>query len=209
MLSIIAGLAFGILFWKDAVKRSALEKQLKEIEEQISVTEKRLQELSELTPEEIAKREAEQEILSAKTATKDVKVNGVEVVITKERKLIKNLTENYSIEVPPNLLIARSVSSDWLELHDPQTMCQGDPSCNPILRIVVLRENIKNIISEAAEYETLNINGEKTYRVTEIIPAVFEGSYYYWSRGDKVYAIRVSSFDEPVYHKYIETFKLK
>lgn len=204
---VITGLAAGIWYWRDAAKRAALESELQKIEEQISATEKRLQELSRLTPEEIAKSEAELEILSAKTAAKDVQVDGIEVVTAAGKKIIKNFAQHYTIEVPPNLLVARSIAPDWLELYDPEIMCEGDPLCSPILRIVVSTEDIKDILSQLASYETINIGGEIVYKVTEKIPTVFEGSYYYWFRDGKVYSIRISSFDESTYYKYIETFR--
>lgn len=206
---VLTAIIGGWWYWQRISKKKELEQRLQEVEEQISATEKRIKELSELTPEELQKIEREREILSAESATKDVEVAGVEIMRDGGKKIIKNTAEGYRIEVPKNLLIARSISADWLELHDPEIMCEGDPLCSPILRIVVSKEDIKNILSQSAGYETINIGGANAYKVIEKIPEVFEGSYYYWSRSGKVYAIRVSSFDEPAYQKYIETFGLE
>lgn len=194
---------------QSALLQAKLKEQLQDIEQRILITQNELDKLLQLTPEEKNRRLEELKILSAQSALTDVPVAGLEIVKSDGKKIIKNIAEGYRLEAPANLVVARSISSDWLELHDQETMCEGDPLCGPILRIVVSKDDINNIVLEAESYERLNIGGAAVYRVAEVIPAVFEGSYYYWSRNGKVYSIRVSSFDESAYRKYIETFRLE
>lgn len=165
-------------------------------------------------------REEKIETLTAQTVVEDVGVEGVEVLLTEDKRVIHNRAQGYSIEVPPNLLIARSITSDWIELHDKEFMCQEDPSCDPVLRIRVEETNPNELDLEEwfekeeekegfpiySPREQLEIQGEVAYRVTESIPRVFEGFYYYWSKEKNLYYIRIADFDDEIYRSYIETF---
>lgn len=193
------------------------------VETEIEATKKQLEELSKLTSEEKQKREEELQILSQQKVSQDVSVEGVKVILGGNKKIIRNTAQGYSMEVPLSLVVARSVASDWLELHDSEFMCEGDPECNPIMRIRVI--NAGAIVSDLEKWfreeekkarapiytprEKLAIGGETVYRVTEIIPAKFEGYYYYWAKDKKIYYVRISKFDEEEYKPYIETFKVE
>lgn len=193
--------------------------KLREVEGAIAETQKDLEALSALSPEELEKREREREILSAQKATEDVFIEGVGVEVMDGKKLITNRKEGYRIEVPANLLVARSVVPNWLELHDKILMCQ-DPDCDPVMRIRAEEKNPNDLPigewlareekkAESPIYsprEKLIIQGETVYRVAEEIPARFEGYYYYWARGKKIYDIRISVFDDEAYRSSIETF---
>lgn len=195
-----------------------LEK-LQEVENAIERTQKELEALSALSPEEKAERARKRDVLSAQKETDDVLIDGVEVVVQGAKKILLNKKEGYRIEVPANLLIARSVTSDWIELHDKKFMCQ-DPSCEPVMRIRVQMHNADELpIGEwlgkeeaktgALIYsprEQLTIGQELVYRVTEEIPARFEGYYYYWGKGKNIYDIRISIFDDEAHRPYINTF---
>lgn len=205
---------------KDAVGESQekLEK-LEEIESAIERTKKELEILSALSPEEKAERERKRNVLSAQKETGDVAIEGVEIVIQGAKKIMVNKKEGYRIEVPANLLIARSVASDWIELHDRQFMCQ-DQSCEPVIRIRVQARNpdelpIGRWLGKEEEKagapiysprEQIIIGQESAYRVSEEIPARFEGYYYYWGKGKKIYDIRISTFDYEAYITSINTF---
>ena len=219
---VIGGLLFGIWFWRNTPKQSALEKQLQEVEEQIALTEKRIKELSELSPEEVLQREKEREILSQLLATDDVVVEGVEIVQEGDTKIITNNIQGYTIEIPNNLVVARSISSDHLELHDKTTMCQGDPACDPVIRIEAMESNPKELSlgewfkeeEEKADTpmysprEKISLGNQTFYRVSESIPGKFDGYYYYWARGNKIFYLRISKFEEVKYRSSLETLKL-
>lgn len=195
-----------------------LEK-LEEIESAIERTKKELETLSTLSPKEKAERERKRNVLSAQKETSDVAIEGVEIVLQGAKKIVVNKKEGYRIEVPVNLLIARSVASDWIELHDKQFMCQ-DQSCEPVMRIRVQARNPDEFPIEGwfgkeeekagapiySPREHIIIGQESAYRVLEEIPARFEGYYYYWGKGEKIYDIRVSVFDDETYRPYINTF---
>lgn len=204
-------------------EQTGLEQQLQEIERQIALTQEQLEELEKLTPEQRAQREREQEILTAKSALDDVVVEGVEVSKLDGTKLVQNRAQGYSIEVPSNLLIARSVSSDWLEFHDRELMCQGDPLCEPVIRIVVEARNQDQLSLEqwfsaeerdarAAIFtprQKLTIRNQTVYKVEESIPGRFEGFYYYWSKGENIYYLRISGVDDSLYRSFIETLNFE
>ena len=120
ILAIVLSFVLAAASWFiiDFSKRQALKKQLKLIEDQIASTEKQIEDLSALSSEEIIKREKEQEILSDRKVTDDVPVAGVEVLKEASRKIITNTAYGYSIELPLNLLLARSISGEHLEFHD-------------------------------------------------------------------------------------------
>lgn len=195
-----------------------LEK-LKEVESAIERTKKELEILSDLSPEEKAERERKRNVLSAQKETGDVIIEGLDIVIQGAKKIVVNKKEGYQIEVPVNLLIARSVASDWIELHDRQFMCQ-DPSCEPVMRIRVQARNPDELLiggwlgkeeekAGALIYsprEQITIGQKSAYRVSEEIPARFEGYYYYWGKEKKIYDIRISTFDDEAYRPYINTF---
>lgn len=213
--------------WEEAVRSPAImeQKTLKpsKIEEQISETEKRIKELMNLSPEEKAKREEGLKTLVAKEALKDVSVSGVEITVVDGKKLIRNPAESYRIEIPLELILARSVASDRLEFHNPQTMCKEDPSCDPVIRIQSAKDNPGRLDldewfgdqeSKAVEpiyspREKIKFGDLAGFKITENIPGVFDGYYYYFSGGDKIYYIRISSFDEEKYREHIETFRLE
>ncbi|MEK7560327.1 MAG: hypothetical protein AAB539_00005 [Patescibacteria group bacterium] len=186
-------------------------------------TEKRLEELEALTPEEEARRTAERDILTAERVTEDVVIPGVLVRTEGDKRILRNTVENYRMDFPAWLLVARSVASDWIELHDAKTMCAGDPACDPVLRIRVAATNPRGLTLEkwfAAEEKKagsaiysprkkLTFGGVTVWRVTETIPRVFDGYYYYWSRGAKIYDIRVADIDDARLRPSIETFRLE
>lgn len=195
-----------------------LEK-LEEVESAIKRTKQELEILFTLSPEEKAERERKRNVLSAQKETSDVAIEGVEIVIQGAKKIMVNKREEYRIEIPTNLLIARSVASDWIELHDQQFMCQ-DQSCEPVMRIRVQarnpdelpigewfgKEEAKTGTSIYSPREQIIIGQESAYRVSEEIPARFEGYYYYWGKGKKIYDIRISVFDDETYRPYLHTF---
>ena len=205
----------------EKVKNEQKLKHLQELDEQILSTQKQLEKIETLSPEERKKREKEREILSAQRVTKDVLLEGVEITLSGGKKVITNRAQGYRIEVPSNLIIARSIASDWIELHDSQSMCQ-DPACDPVIKITVAEANPALLSLEDwfnqeenkarapifSPREQLSINGQKTYRVLEVIPGKFDGFSYYWEKGKKIYTLRISSFDEPTYRNAINTFSL-
>lgn len=226
----------GVVFWfllrskevevtnKEIKKEPVEESQeklnkLQEVENAIERTQKELEALSALSPEEKAERARKRSILSAQQETGDVVIDGVEIEIRGTKKILLNKKEGYQIEVPTNLLVARSVASDWIELHDKKFMCQ-DPSCEPVMRIRVQTYNAdelpigKWLEKEEAKTgtliysprEQLTIGQEMVYRVSEEIPARFEGYYYYWGKGKNIYDIRISVFDDEIYRPFIDTF---
>lgn len=210
-------------FWQGFKLAKKAEPSEGSVERLISTTEERLKELDKLSTEEKAKREKEREVLNAQKVPTDVLVEGVKIIKEKDRKIIKNQPQNYNLELPLNLVMARSVSSDWLEFFDQQFMCEEDPSCDPLMRLVVNDSNSRELsldkwmIDEekkigASIYsprETLALGGQTVLRITEIIPGKFDGYYYYWSRGKKIYYLRISRIDDAAYHKFIETIKFE
>lgn len=202
----------------DGKSQDKLEK-LQKVENAIERTQKELEALSALSPAEKAERARKRNVLSAQQATDDVVIEGVEITVVGAKKILSNKTEGYHIEVPAKLLVARSVTSDWIELHDKTFMCQ-DPSCEPVMRIRVQvhnpdelpieewfkREEEKAGASIYSPREQLTIGQESVYRIFEEIPTRFEGYYYYWKKGKKIYDIRISVFDDEVYRPSINTF---
>ncbi len=198
------------------------KEKLEGIEKQIAETQKRLEEVSRLSPEEIKKREEERRILTAQRTNEDVSVAGVEVIVQDGAKSIINKKEGYRIDVPSNLIVARTISSDRIELHDRKTICE-DPSCEPTLLIRSEKKNPEKLSldewfskeekaigrSVYSPREQLTIRGQSVFKVREEIPLIFDGFYYYWSFGESIYSIRVSSFDAETYRSAIETFSFE
>ena len=102
-------------------------------------------------------------------------------------------------------------------------MCKEDPSCDPIMRIRATEDNPQKLDLEKwfkteeekagseiySPREKVAINGITAYKITENIPGVFDGFYYYWSRGTKIYYLRISAFDEEKYGEFIITFRFE
>lgn len=230
----LIGSGVGLWFWYRAIlseseselesQREALEaEQTKIVEEKISQVKEQLQELIKLSPEERAKKEKEREILTAEKVSEDVKISGVSIIFSEDKKIIKNSTQGYSIAVPLNLVIARSVAGNLIELHDQQFFCP-DPSCDPVFRIEVTEANPKELVIEKwfateerkdgseiySPREKLTIGNETIWRVIEVVPRTeARYYYYYWGRGKKIYSLRVSEFYDKKYQKYVGTFKLE
>lgn len=233
-LLVLIGIGVGLWFWYRAIlsegereiegQQEALETdQTKIVEEKISQVKEQLEELTKLSPEERAKKEKEREILTAEKVIEDVKISGINIIVLEDKKNVKNFAQNYSIIVPLNLVVARSIASNLIEFHDKQFFCP-DPSCDPVFRIEVTEANLKELVIEkwfaveerkaGAEIysprEKLTIEAQAVWRVTEIVPRTeAHYYYYYWSRGTKVYSLRVSEFNDEKYQKYIGTFKLE
>lgn len=225
-------LAIGGYFWfkKDLkpevevdikIKKDVMTSDQKSVlESEIDATKKQLEELSRLTSEEIKKREDERKILTAQDVASDIPVKGVEILTKDGIKIIRNIAEGYRIEIPVELIIARTIKSDLIEIHDPRVMCKEDPSCDPIIRIRASPDNLQKLDLEKwfkaeeekagseiySPRERVEVGDEVAFRITENIPGVFDGYYYYWSRGAKIYYLRVSAFDEGKYGEFIETF---
>ena len=205
------------------VEETVLEEPKEEVAADIKTVEEQLEELAKLSPEEKKKREEERRVLTAQNVTADISVPGVRIIVEGQRKIIKNIAEGYSIEIPSELIIARSVASDLIEVHDLKIMCKEDPSCDPIMRIRVTEDNPQKLelekwfLSEEEKAgspiysprEKITIGGVTAYRIAENIPAVFDGYYYHWSRGAKIYYIRISAFDEGKYREFINTFRFE
>lgn len=216
----------GIFFWFQEREKAAreeerakIEAELGAVEQRIVETKRQLEAIDSLSPEEKAKREQERNILSATTANIDVPIEGVSLVREGEKKLIQNSTEGYRLSLPANLVLARSISSDWLEFHDPRSMC-GDPACDPIIRITVAHEYGDLPLEEwfvaeekkagALIYsprELVMLGDLQAVRVSETVEGGFEGYYYYLTDGKKLYAIRISKSDDERYHAVLETFR--
>lgn len=216
----------GIFFWFQEREKAAreeerakIETELGAVERRITETKRQLEAIDSLSPEEKAKRERERDVLSATTVKIDVSIEGVSIVKEGGKKLIQNSALGYRLSLPSNLVLARSVSSDWLEFHDPKSMC-GDPTCNPIIRIALVHEYGDLPLEEwlAAEEkkagalihsprETITLDNLKAVRVSETIEGGFEGYYYYMTDGKKLYALRISKSDDEQYHSILETFR--
>lgn len=217
-----AGIFFWLLERENAGReeeQAKIEAELGAVEQRIAETKRQLEAIDSLSPEEKAKRERERDVLSATTANIDVSIEGVSIVKEGEKKLIQNSALGYRLSIPSNLVLARSVSSDWLEFHDPRSMC-GDPMCDPIIRITVAHEYGGLPLEEwfAAEEkkagaliysprEQVMLGSLKAIRVSETIAGGFEGYYYYMTDGKKLYAIRISKSDDERYHSVLETFR--
>lgn len=199
--------------------RQQLGQQLEEVNKQIELTEKRIEELKQLTPEQKAKVKQERETLSAQRVTDDVAVEGLKIFKVGNTKTVENLAEGYMLEVPLNLVVARSISSDSIELHDRELMCRSDPLCRPVMRIARSGENARRLSIDTwlaqeeqkagraiySPRKKLVLNGRETYQVTENIPGRFTGFYYYWTKDGRIYSLRISALDEQAYHSSIET----
>jgi hypothetical protein len=228
VLMVIAG---GVGFWYFKIYPEELkQKKLNEIQNKIVATKNQISQVqnsiqeetkeADQTPQQIAQNKHDIEILAARTATNDVSVDGIKITKNNGKKIVQNVAQGYSIELPQNLILARSISSDKLNFFDPETMC-ASPSCEPILGIVVSQDNPESLSLDewmrSAEdkagqpiyepREQLSFNGQAVFKVTEIIPDKFDGYYYFWTKGTNVYYIRISKFDDITYSEYIKTFK--
>lgn len=196
---------------------------LEEIERQIEITMRELEAIRALPPEEERKREEARDILSAQHVEEDIFVKGTEITSGEKEKVFINRTYGYRITLPDNLVVARSITPERIELHDQKFMCEGDPLCDPIIRIEVKsagnniatleewfsREEKKAGASIYSPRKRLMINGVSVWRVEEDIPRRFDGYYYYWMRGTDVYSLRISKFDDPTYQSVIASFRFE
>jgi hypothetical protein len=189
----------------------------KDIDRAISEKEAELKALSVRSREEEARIAAEREILSATKAAGDVAVLGVRIEASPKGKVIINEKEGYRITLPLPLVLARSVESAHLEFHDPAVMCQGDPSCPPVLRIDVVAENPtrlplldwlaqEEVAAGESIYsprETLTVNGIAVARVTTVLPEIFDGYDYYFAHGAKIYVLQIARVYDGAYKEAI------
>lgn len=217
---LLLGAAVGVWFWFFPIKVKEAQKSPERLSDEISRTRERLEELSRISPAEKEKREKERQVLSAREIKEDVAVSGVNVRIEGERKIVDNHAMGYRFELPLNLVLARSITADTLEFYDRELMCAGDPECEPVFRVRVQEGNPDGLLLEEwflseekkagvplyTPREKLILGERIAYRVEEVIPAKFEGYYYYWGKGKKIFILRVSKIDEEVYRKFIETF---
>jgi hypothetical protein len=185
----------------------------KDIDRAISEKENELRMLSGRSGEEEARIAAEREILSATKAAGDVAVLGVRIEASPKGKVIINEKEGYRITLPLPLVLARSVEGEHLEFHDPAVMCQGDPSCPPVLRIDVAAENPTRLplldwlvheetTADEIVYsprEMLSINGATVAKVTISLPEIFDGYDYYWAHGDNIYVLQIARVYDGAY----------
>jgi hypothetical protein len=188
-----------------------------DIDRAISEKEAELKALSSRTRGEEARIVAEREILSTTKAAGDVAVPGVQIESSPKGKVIINEKEGYSIILPLPLVLARSVESEHLEFHDPAVMCQGDPSCPPVLRIDVAAENPTHLPlldwlareettageSTYSPREILSINGIAVARVTAVLPEIFDGYNYYFAHGEKIYVLQIARVYDGAYNEAI------
>jgi len=189
-------------------------------EEQIAQTRTDIEAITQLTLEDKIRLEKEREILSSLTETEDITVPDIEIKITENKKTIINNGQGYTLTVPNNLIIARSVLGDWIELHDKIYMCKGDPKCPPIIHIRVTKNNPLSLSIdkwlEKAEQEIgdkiysprekMTIGDIIAYKVSVAIQGTFDGFYYYLTNGQKIYSIRISKIDDKKYIDNIKTF---
>ena len=227
---LFVGLATVIVYFGIVGPRSFLrsfgdgkKEELVKVEEKIAEVQSRLDSLKNLTPEELEERKKRQETLSALGASGDVSVPGVSISEKNGRKVITNSDYGYTIELPASLILARSVASDFLEFHDRELLCGGDPSCPAVIEILARNENPRRLSLEDwleeeekkigdkiySPREPLAIGGAEAFRVTENIPRIFDGFYYYLSRDSFLYSIRISAVDDAAYRKFINTFKFE
>ncbi len=220
VIILAAGEGFYILgSWQQKIitekKIEELKKQIEKEEEQINNLKQQTVELEKITPEEEAKKRRNLEIFTARSATNDVPVEGIEIIKTKDRKIYKNLAQGYSIEIPLNLILGCSTESNLIGFYDLKTMCQRDPLCVPIINIMVLEKNTQDVsldewysgnIGDANLPEKLNFNGESVYKVNEVTDK-FDNYVYYLKRNKNIYFISLFRFDDIKYKSYIETFK--
>lgn len=187
-----------------------------DIDRTISEKETELQALIERSPEEEARNAALRKTLSATSTTEDVPPPGVRIETTPKGKVVINESEGYRITLPQRLVLARSVESDHLEFHDSSTMCQGDPSCPPVLHIDVaggagglsLEEWFLSGEAEAGEpiyspRESLVINGVRAARVSATLPEIFDGYDYYFAHNRKIYVLQIARVYHDAYKEVI------
>lgn len=161
-------------------------------------------------------------ILYAEKATEDQKVSGLKIIKRGEKKLIKNEAEGYSIEVPLNLLIARTLESSELYFFLPEEsgdICE-DPECSPLMTIRTIPNPENLSLKEWAQKEEemagypmfeekteLLINGKQAFRIEEETLRTSLIAYYFLASTNKVYEISIGAALEPEYKVYVESFK--
>lgn len=213
---------FGI--WRIVRQNDASELQgsLAETEQKLSEKEGDLAALEAQTAEEEAARVRERENLAAQEATEDATVEGVFISQASGKRTLRNEPEGYSLVIPEELILARSVKSDMIELHDRSLMCAGDPLCEPVIRIQLMESGIGQLTLEdwftkqekgagSAMYsprEFKKIGEMMLARATEDIPRRFSGFYYYWEHGGRIYALRIAASDEEKLLPIIETLRV-
>jgi hypothetical protein len=102
--------SFGIYKSYKKTKKVLPKEKVEEIKREHQRLTEEISKLNKKNPEEKIS-----EILTQTEATDDISVKGVEIIKTREKKIIRNLEQKYEIEIPSNMILARSVISN--ELH--------------------------------------------------------------------------------------------
>lgn len=179
----------------------------------------------ELTTEERKQQARRQlDILTALTAFDDQPIEGVIITKTDNKKLIRNQAEDYVIEMPSELIIARSIESSRIKFYQPDktgSICEN-PACSPLVSIRTMENPERMSLgywTKAREIavgypmfkdkEVLYINNEQTYRIEEETLRTPPAYYYFLAKGGKVYEISIAVILEPVYREYIASFRFE
>lgn len=129
-------------------KKIAQETKKREILKEMGRVEKEIKELEE-KKEKVEEKISE--ILTQIEAKEDIPVKGVEIIKKDDKKLIKNKEQNYEIEIPAQMLLARSITAEELKFFLPDKegflSCPGFPSIPPDLEISI-EENPENLSIE-------------------------------------------------------------
>jgi len=116
-------------------EREKIIEQKKELEQKMAQLKEKEKELKQ-----------KEEILTQITATEDVKVEGVEIQVLENEKLIKNLAQGYEIKIPKVMILARSIESSKLNFYVPDKegnlICPAAKYFPPDLKIEVLDKKI-------------------------------------------------------------------
>lgn len=163
-------------------------------------------------------------ILYTQEAFQDQEVPGVKITEQEEGKIIRNEAEGYTIEMPLNLLIARTLESSALYFFLPEEngdICE-DPECTPLMVIKATSKPENLSLEEWTKQEEkragypmfeqkaeLLINGQQAFRIEEETPRTAPVAYYFLAATSKVYQISIGAGLESAYRIYIETFKYK
>jgi len=193
-------------------KKAEILKEAERIEKEITELEKE----KERVEEKIA------EILTQTEAKEDILVKGVEIIKKDDKKLIRNKKQGYEIEIPSQMLLARSIEGSELNFFIPDQegylSCPGLPAFPSDLTISVEKKTEKISLEEWVKRNKkeiyLNTEGEVYFQefgwqkigennwykievwIERVIPVLT--SEYFLERDDKIYNLFISQWLTPL-----------
>jgi len=209
ILLLIAG---GVFWWWESGEEKEAEKATEESKKETILTPE-LEKSMDVFVEAIENREiADQKILP----------DGIQIIKTDDKKIIKNEVDNFQIEIPIDFILKECLDAHRFTIYKAEVYKEdviegGIPPTGVENIYIAVEEDIpenaylKRIITEG-EKEEIIISGEKGYKTKNQPPRGLNTFDYILLKNNKIYFISIPFYEleSPYYKKYqdiISSFK--